>query len=166
MAKHCSTGHKVLLAIAVVVLLAFLGTGVFLYIHNKEPLPPLPAMNQWQRCQNCSCKAPWARSKDFGDGNCQIPAENYSIKTSTNPGCDAISQAQCTVKARQGGCDDKHCCSCDDYESEGCVPRSCAASACRSGGCASSSENYNKSCDNPDCKCQNCECGENCQCGK
>ena len=51
----------------------FLGAvilGIILIARRGEHYPPYKNKTDWQSCKGASCKAPWARSKDFGNGNC------------------------------------------------------------------------------------------------
>lgn len=53
-----------------------------------------------------------------------------------NPGCDVGKQVECTKAGMSGTCDSNpNCCSCSDWEGEGCVPKSCASTACVNGSC-------------------------------
>ena len=50
-------------------------TAIILIV-RREHYPPYKNKTDWQRCRGESCKAPWARSKDFGNGNCHT-SENF-----------------------------------------------------------------------------------------
>ena len=67
---------KVILLILGIPFLGAVILGIVLIARRGEHYPPYSKKTDWQRCQGASCKAPWAKSKDFGNGDCHTP-ENY-----------------------------------------------------------------------------------------
>lgn len=61
-----NVGHIVLISVAILTLFLI----CIVTVLNAESYPPLRTYTGWQECQNASCKAQWAKSKDFGDGKC------------------------------------------------------------------------------------------------
>ena len=70
------TGLLILLGVTFVSLVL----GGVLLVRSNENLPPLRTGDGRQSCHHCRCKAPWAVSKDFGDGSCHS-MEKYSDDT-------------------------------------------------------------------------------------
>ena len=52
--------------------------GIVLMARRGEHYPPYRKKTDWQRCKGASCKAPWAKSKDFGNGNCHT-SESFPV---------------------------------------------------------------------------------------
>ena len=105
--------------------------GGFLLLGNKESLPPLRTADGRQSCHHCRCKAPWAVSKDFGNGNCHSVEEKYGghneafsnagdqLGVSMNDSAKRVllMGEYCAPKTYQEGADG--CSSPDEHECEG-----------------------------------------------
>ena len=102
--------------------------GGFLLLRNKESLPPLRTADGRQSCHHCRCKAPWAVSKDFGNGNCHSVEEKYGedfsnagdqIGVSTNDSAKRVllMGEYCAPKKYHEGAED--CSSPDEQECVG-----------------------------------------------
>lgn len=59
-------GYIILISVAVLTLFLV----CIVTVLNAENYPPLRTYTGWQDCQSASCKAQWAKSKDFGNGKC------------------------------------------------------------------------------------------------